>query len=97
MISPSVLVCLTPSFFDGFMALKATSPCRTSTWNLQNPNTVTWTSVATDPKKFDIVLVNNNPKVPVSWPNRPLSPSRQHPLQLLLKAAWHTQTPPSSR
>lgn len=62
MISSSVLVCLTPLFIDGFMALKVTSPCRTSTWNLQNPNTVTWTSVATDPKKFDIVLVNNNPK-----------------------------------
>ncbi|WAQ89467.1 hypothetical protein PtA15_11A156 [Puccinia triticina] len=60
MLSSNVLVCLTPVFFGGFMALKVTSPNEGAAWNLQQTNTVTWTSVGTDPASFDIVLVNNN-------------------------------------
>lgn len=54
----SLAVSLT-SFHDA-LALMVTSPSKTATWNLKGDNTVTWTSVATDPPFFDVVLVNHN-------------------------------------
>ncbi|KNF03844.1 hypothetical protein PSTG_02936 [Puccinia striiformis f. sp. tritici PST-78] len=61
MISTNFLACLTPIFLNGLLALKVTSPTENSQWDLQATNTITWTSVATDPKTFDIVLTNINP------------------------------------
>lgn len=57
----NVILLLTSIVFDGTLALMVTSPSNAATWNLQMPNTITWTSVVTDPNTFDIVLVNNNP------------------------------------
>ncbi|KAI9625906.1 hypothetical protein KEM48_010606 [Puccinia striiformis f. sp. tritici PST-130] len=61
MISSNVLACLIAIFLNGILALNVTSPTGTSQWDLQATNTLTWTSVATDPKTFDVVLTNNDP------------------------------------
>jgi len=41
-------------------ALLITSPTTSSSWDLSSTNTITWTSVSTDPKEFSLVLVDKS-------------------------------------
>lgn len=62
MFSRSIFVATaTLIFIDGLLALQVTSPATGATWSTSSPNTVAWTSVASDPSSFDVVLVNNDP------------------------------------
>lgn len=45
---------------DGLVAIQVTSPNANSVWNLKSANTVTWTTVSTDPSTINIVLANQN-------------------------------------
>lgn len=46
-------------FIDESLALQVISPAAGAIWSINTFNTVVWTSVATDPSSFDVVLVNN--------------------------------------
>ncbi|KAJ6598861.1 hypothetical protein DFH09DRAFT_1129418 [Mycena vulgaris] len=85
MFSPLALIAL---FVSSASAILITSPGTTKNWTNDGSQTITWTSVSTDPLNFTVVLTNIN---------RSLMPSDNQILKALVLTSAGTTTvdPPS--
>lgn len=91
MFSRSGLIFATEAivFMQGLSAIQITSPTKDSNWNLKEANTVTWTSVDTDPSSFSVALTNNNANCAPTGFSQPIS-------QNVSTASGHFEVPPQS-
>jgi len=51
------------SFVASALAISVTFPSQGSTWSATGPNTLTWTSVSSDPTTFRVVIVDPTQKI----------------------------------